>query len=79
MREFFEKVYGTPVVRVETAIVQGQLRKWNGQGKKRPVTVKASDYKKVWVTFAQGSIHASEFVKTQFSPKDAPPTLSMFS
>ena len=78
VREFLEKVYGAPVVRVDTAIVQGELRKYNAQGKQRSVTVKTSDYKKVFVTFAKGSIQQVEDgIRTRFSPKDAPSTLGM--
>lgn len=78
VREFLEKVYGAPVLRVDTVIVQGALRKWSDQGNRPPVTVKASDYKKVFVTFAKGSVAAvaESAAKGRTLPRATPSTLS---
>jgi ribosomal protein L23 len=67
LREFFEKVYGLPVISLSTAIVSGRLYNTNASrssmDSKRPSTAtskqhraKKSDYKKVWVTFARGQL-----------------------
>lgn len=57
IREFLEKVYQVPVLRVDTAIVQGQLRLSTNPKQKRRQHVKESDFKRVWVTFAPGCLH----------------------
>lgn len=58
LREFFEKVYGVPVLRVDTVVVQGRVKSVHHPDKKRPRTMKESDYKKAWVQFAPGTISA---------------------
>jgi ribosomal protein L23 len=57
IREFLEKVYNLPVVKVDTAIIYGRKKSvaTNPKNTKR-VLSKRPDYKKVWVQFAPGRL-----------------------
>jgi ribosomal protein L23 len=62
LTEFFQKVYGVPVLRVDTVIVQGRLRSVTDPKTKKSRTVKESDFKKAWLQFAPGRIAAIDYV-----------------
>ena len=64
LREFLEKVYGFPVIKIDTVIVQGRLRNVQDRpGQMR--TMKSSDFKQAWVQFAKGSIETLASRRTE--------------
>ena len=60
IREFLEKVYNLPVLRVDTAIIYGKKKGVEPKSsmQKRMLT-KHPDFKKVWVKFAPGRLFPS--------------------
>jgi ribosomal protein L23 len=57
VKEFLEKVYNLPVLRVDTAIIYGKKR--NAEAGRARMLTKNSDFKKVWVKFAPGRLFPS--------------------
>jgi ribosomal protein L23 len=58
LREFLEKVYGYPVLRVDTALVAGKVKKMSPPHSPptKMIMKKEPDFKKAWVQFASGRI-----------------------
>lgn len=60
IREFLEKVYNLPVLRVDTAIVYGKKKRVEPKNSmQKQILSKHPDFKKVWVQFAPGRLYPS--------------------
>jgi ribosomal protein L23 len=56
VKEFLEKVYNLPVLRVDTVLFQGKKKTASISGTRNRVLTKLPDFKKVWVKFAPGRL-----------------------
>ena len=60
IREFLEKVYNLPVLRVDTAIIYGRKKRVEPRNSmQKQILSKNTDFKKVWVKFAPGRLYPS--------------------